>query len=114
MNFCEPARSACPGLGASSFFDSVSGALEASTGYEFGSSASGELISPDQRITGTHGYLPFRRELESSFIAWGPDIKAGVDLHTIRMTEIAPTILKAMGIDDPKFGDEPPLLEIFK
>jgi arylsulfatase A-like enzyme len=58
--------------------------------------------------------LPFRSELEASFIAWGPDIRAGVDLHTIRMTEIAPTILKAMGIDDPKFGDEPPLVEIFK
>jgi len=89
-------------------------ALEASTGYEFGSGAAGDVISSGRKITGTHGYLPFRRELESSFIAWGPDIKAGVDLHTIRMTEIAPTILKAMGIDDPKFGEEPPLLEIFK
>ena len=89
-------------------------ALEASTGYEFGSGAAGELISPGESITGTHGYLPFRRELESSFIAWGVDIKAGVDLHTIRMTEIAPTILKAMGITDSKFGDEPPLAEIFK
>jgi len=89
-------------------------ALEATTGYEFGSGAAGKVITSEKNITGTHGYLPFRRELESSFIAWGPDIKAGVDLHTIRMTEIAPTILKAMGIDDPKFGDEPPLVEIFK
>jgi predicted AlkP superfamily pyrophosphatase or phosphodiesterase len=89
-------------------------ALEASTGYEFSSGATGDLISSEKSIRGTHGYLPFRRELESSFMAWGPDIKAGVDLHTIRMTEIAPTILKAMGIDDPKFGDEPPLVEIFK
>jgi hypothetical protein len=30
------------------------------------------------------------------------------------MTEIAPTILKAMGIDDPKFGDRPPLKGLFK
>ena len=89
-------------------------ALEASTGYEFGSGAAGEVISSGKQITGTHGYLPFRRQLESSFMAWGADIKAGVDLHTIRMTEIAPTILKAMGVDDPKFGDEPPLAEIFK
>ena len=89
-------------------------ALEAATGYEFGSGAAGDLISSGKKITGTHGYLPFRRELESSFIAWGVDIRPGVDLHTIRMTEIAPTILKAMGIDDPSFGDEPPLVEIFK
>jgi hypothetical protein len=30
------------------------------------------------------------------------------------MTEIAPTILKAMGIDDPKFGDEAALKDVFK
>ena len=89
-------------------------ALEAPTGYAFSSGAAGELISRGKSITGTHGYLPFRRELEASFMAWGPGIRAGVDLHTIRMTEIGPTILKAMGIDDPKFGDEPPLVEIFK
>jgi hypothetical protein len=89
-------------------------ALEAPAGYAFSSGAAGDLLLKRASITGTHGHLPFRRELEASFIAWGADIRAGVDLHTIRMTEIAPTILKAMGIDDPKFGDRPPLLEIFK
>ena len=89
-------------------------ALEAPAGYAFSSGAAGDLLVKGKRVTGTHGYLPFRRELESSFIAWGPDIRAGADLHTIRMTEIAPTILKAMGIDDPKFGDRPPLAGIFK
>lgn len=89
-------------------------ALEAPAHYAFSSGAAGELLARGKSTTGTHGYLPFRRELESSFIAWGPDIRAGVDLHTIRMTEIGPTILKAMGIDDPKFGDRPPLKEIFK
>jgi len=89
-------------------------ALEAPSGYGFSSGAAGDLLSRGRSITGTHGYLPFRRELEASFIAWGPDIRAGVDLHTIRMTEVAPTILKAMGIDAPRFGDRPPLKEIFK
>ena len=89
-------------------------ALEAPAGYAFSSGGAGDLLSKRRSITGTHGYLPFRRELEASFIAWGPDIRAGVHLHTIRMTEIAPTILKAMGIDDPKFGDRPPLRDIFK
>jgi predicted AlkP superfamily pyrophosphatase or phosphodiesterase len=88
-------------------------ALEASTDYAFSNDAAGDLLSRTG-TPGTHGYLPFRPELESSFVAWGPDIRSGVDLHTIRMTEIAPTILKAMGIDDPKFGDEPALKDIFK
>jgi predicted AlkP superfamily pyrophosphatase or phosphodiesterase len=89
-------------------------ALEAPWGCAFSSGAAGDLLAKEKRTTGTHGYLPFRHELESSFIVWGPDIRAGVDLHTIGMTEIAPTILKAMGIDDRKFGDRPPLEEIFK
>ena len=89
-------------------------ALAAPTGYAFRSGAAGDLLAEGKSTTGTHGYLPFRQELEASFIAWGPDIRAGVDLHTIRMTEIAPTILKVMGIDDPKFGDRPALTEIFK
>jgi predicted AlkP superfamily pyrophosphatase or phosphodiesterase len=89
-------------------------ALDAPAGYAFGSSARGDLLYREKRTTGTHGHLPFRRELEASFMAWGPDIKAGVDLHTIRMTEIGPTILKAMGINDPKFGVRPPLNDIFK
>jgi predicted AlkP superfamily pyrophosphatase or phosphodiesterase len=89
-------------------------ALEASSGYVFSNGAAGDLLLKKESTHGTHGHLPFRRELEASFIAWGPDIRAEVDLHTIRMTEIAPTILKAMGIDDPKFGDGPPLKDIFK
>jgi hypothetical protein len=89
-------------------------ALEAPAHYAFSDGAAGDLVAKGKSTTGTHGYLPFRRELESSFIAWGPHIRAGGDLHTIRMTEIAPTILKAMGIEDPKFGDRPPLTGIFK
>ena len=89
-------------------------ALDATTGYAFSNSAAGDLLEKEENATGTHGHLPFRRELEASFIAWGPDIRSGVDLHTIRMTDIAPTILKAMGIDDPEFWARPPLRKIFK
>ena len=73
----------------------------------------GELV---ERLgpRGTHGFLPFRQGLEASFIAWGPGIKPGANLHHIRMTSIGPTILKALGIDDAKFGDDPPLQGIFK
>jgi Type I phosphodiesterase / nucleotide pyrophosphatase len=89
-------------------------ALDAPTGAEYLSEATGALVEPLSRQEGTHGFLPFRSGLEASFIAWGPDVKAGVDLHRVRMTGVAPTILEALGIKDPKFGDTAPFDMIFK
>jgi len=89
-------------------------ALEARAGVEYTAKASGPLVRTLSREEGTHGFLPSRQGLESSFIAWGPDIRSGVELERIRLTEIGPTILDAMGIHDPKFGDQPPLDAIFK
>jgi predicted AlkP superfamily pyrophosphatase or phosphodiesterase len=89
-------------------------ALDAPEDYAFGKLATGDIIIDQKSVGGTHGYLPFRSGLESSFIAWGPDIRGGINLHRIRMTSEGPTILKAMGIDDAEFGDQPPLNEILK
>lgn len=89
-------------------------ALEAPEGAEFLPQAAGALVEPLARQGGTHGFLPFRLGLEASFIAWGPDVKPGIDLDRIRMTGIAPTILEALGIKDPTFGDTPPFDMMFK
>ncbi len=89
-------------------------ALEAAEGTSFASSARGELVGKLETPGGTHGFLPFRQGLDASFIAWGPDVKRGVDLHRVRMTRVGPTILKALGIDDPTFGEQPAPMEIFK
>jgi predicted AlkP superfamily pyrophosphatase or phosphodiesterase len=89
-------------------------ALEAPEETSFSENGRGELVTKLGRAAGTHGFLPFRDGLEASFIAWGPEIKSGVDLHRIRMTAVGPTILKALGINDPQFGDTPPLEDIFK
>lgn len=89
-------------------------ALEAPEGMSFGSVARGELVKRMETPGGSHGYLPFRPGLEAAFIAWGPRIKSGVNLHRIRMTAIGPTILKSMGIDNAQFGAERPLEDIFK
>jgi hypothetical protein len=51
--------------------------------------------------------------MAASFIACGPGIAPGYDLHEIPMTSLGPTILKAMGVTDPRFGDKSPL-EIWK
>lgn len=89
-------------------------ALEAQEGWDFTSEATGDAVRKLGATHGTHGYLPSRPALRSSFIAWGPGIKAGLDLHLIPMTALGPTILRALGIDDPNFGSAPPLAEIFK
>lgn len=89
-------------------------ALEAPAGGSFGSAARGDVIMKEVTTKGTHGYLPFRKGLEASFIAWGPSIKKGVNLHRIPMTAIGPTILKTLGIQNPQFGAQPPLADIFK
>jgi len=89
-------------------------ALEAQEGWDFTSRATGDVVRKLGATRGTHGYLPSRPALRASFIAWGPGIKAGQDLHLIPMTALGPTILRALGIDDPNFGSAPPLAEIFK
>jgi predicted AlkP superfamily pyrophosphatase or phosphodiesterase len=89
-------------------------ALEPPTGYMFGSRATGEVVSIFKKPGGTHGFFPYRKGLESAFIASGPHIRSGIDLHRITMTAIAPTILKVMGIEDAKFGDTPALEDVLK
>ncbi len=89
-------------------------ALEAPNGLSFSEDAGGDLLKAWDRRGGTHGFLPFRKGLEASFIAWGPRIKAGVNLHRIPMTAIGPTVLEDLGIDDPQFGSHSPLSDIFR
>jgi predicted AlkP superfamily pyrophosphatase or phosphodiesterase len=89
-------------------------ALDPPRGAMYGHAASGQLVTELKARIGTHGYLPYRDGLEASFIAWGPGIRSGVNLHRIRMTSIATTLLKTLGINDPQFGSQPALNEIFK
>ena len=89
-------------------------ALEAAPGVGFDDGATGDVVRKLSSTAGTHGYLPFRAGLESAFIAWGPHIHKGVNLHRVRMTAIAPTVLWALRIEKQKLGAEEPLKEIFK
>jgi predicted AlkP superfamily pyrophosphatase or phosphodiesterase len=89
-------------------------ALEAPSGSTFSSRADGEMLVARESLGGTHGYLPYRPRLEAAFIAWGPNIRSGAKVRRIRMTAVAPTVLKSLGIENPEFGAHPPLDEIFK
>jgi predicted AlkP superfamily pyrophosphatase or phosphodiesterase len=104
-------RAALHDLGAE---PAVKLALDAPKGYAFTGRAAGDVVGLRKTPGGTHGYLPYRAGLEASFIVWGPGIRRGLNLHRIRMTSEGPTILKALRVSDPKFGDQPPLGEIFK
>ncbi len=84
------------------------GLLETPSGARFDGSAKGKVVLRRDSPGGTHGYLPFRKELEGSFIAWRPSIKRGGNFRHIPMTAIGPTILRALGIENPQFGVPPP------
>jgi len=60
-------------------------------GFEFGNSFALPLVSaPSNR--GTHGYVPDRPEMRSSFFLIGPQIARGRSLGEIDMRQIAPTL----------------------
>lgn len=60
-------------------------------GYEMASSFSLPLVTPPGNL-GTHGYVPERVEMRSSFFIVGPHVAKGRALGEIDMRQIAPTI----------------------
>jgi predicted AlkP superfamily pyrophosphatase or phosphodiesterase len=66
-------------------------------GYELGLSLSGPLLAPPSNL-GTHGYLPERPEMRSSFFMVGPQIPAGRSLGQIDMRQIAPTLARVLHV----------------
>lgn len=55
---------------------------------------------------GTHGHLPDKGP-QPPFIAFGPDIKPGVDLDKCRIVDEAPTFARLLGIDLPDVDGQP-------
>ncbi len=55
----------------------------------------------DVRPGGTHGYPPDVAAMNATFIAAGSRISAGVDLGTIDMRDIAPTVAALLGLPMP-------------
>ena len=49
-------------------------------------------------VGGTHGYMPSHPELRASFFIAGPGIKRGLDLGSIDMRSIAPTLARCLGV----------------
>jgi predicted AlkP superfamily pyrophosphatase or phosphodiesterase len=71
--------------------------VELQPGYTFGPKATGPLVAPSS-TRGMHGFLPERREMNSSFFIAGPGIEPGKALGEFDMRDIAPTLAAILGI----------------
>lgn len=81
-------------------FPGASFLVELKPGYQFGGNFSGPLVTPAPS-TGTHGYLPDRPEMRSSFFIMGRGIAAGKDIGVIDMRQIAPTLAAILKVNLP-------------
>ena len=71
--------------------------LEAADGYSFGSNLTGEPVT-DNKQRGAHGYHPETRGYRASLIASGAGVRRRGDLGEVQMTDIGPTIARALGL----------------
>jgi predicted AlkP superfamily pyrophosphatase or phosphodiesterase len=72
--------------------------IEAAPMTIFSSGNSGATISKSSE-RGAHGYLPQRSEMRASLMMAGRGIKPGVKLEYARLTDVAPTIVRLLGLE---------------
>jgi predicted AlkP superfamily pyrophosphatase or phosphodiesterase len=72
--------------------------LDASPGCYFSDRHAGPILQDDAKDRGTHGNLPSVAGMEASFVAAGPGIAHGKVLGRIGLTQVAPTLMKQMGL----------------
>lgn len=74
--------------------------LEAAEHYAITGKLQGPLVElAGEGSRGKHGYLPDRPEMYASLILWGRAIRSGTQLELVRMTDIAPTLARALNIE---------------
>ena len=72
--------------------------LDAAPGVYFSDRFEGPLVRDSVKDLGTHGQLPLRPGLEASFIVTGPGVGRSRNLGRIRLTQVAPTLARLMGL----------------
>jgi len=86
-------------------------ALDAADGFHFVGSLDGPWSAPSES-RGYHGFAPDRREMQASFLVMGPGLARKGDLGIIKMTQIAPTLARWLGVSLGPEADAPlPLFE---
>jgi len=71
-------------------------ALAAIQGVVFNASLEGSLIMPVK--SGTHGYFPDSKEIQTGFIVYGAGIRKGVTIPVMDIIDIAPLVAQMLGI----------------
>jgi predicted AlkP superfamily pyrophosphatase or phosphodiesterase len=71
--------------------------IDAAPSFSFGGSVKGNMISKSQQKTAS-GYSPQRLEMRPIFIAFGKGIKQKGSLKFMRLTDVAPTVARILGI----------------
>ena len=72
--------------------------LEAAPGFMFSGQTKGALLETSQWRTSS-GQLPQRAELRIGLVLFGKGIKAGTKLEYARLTDLAPTIARLLGLE---------------
>jgi predicted AlkP superfamily pyrophosphatase or phosphodiesterase len=72
--------------------------LDANPGCYFSDRHAGPILKDGSKDRGTHGNLPSVAGMEAGFVAAGPGIAHGKDLGRIGLTQVAPTLMKHMGL----------------
>lgn len=75
--------------------------VDARGGFAFAGALSGEVVRPQDKTTGAHGYRNTHPEMNSAFFIMGPDVTAGADLGTIDIRQIAPTLADVLQVALP-------------
>ena len=72
--------------------------LDASPGCYFSDRYAGPIVAENPKDRGTHGYKPSVPGMEAGFVAAGPGIASGKDLGRIGLTQVAPTLVRQLGL----------------
>jgi predicted AlkP superfamily pyrophosphatase or phosphodiesterase len=81
-------------------FSDAAFAVGVKPGFQIGGSFEGPVVH-DITLRGTHGFLPEVPEMRSSFFIAGPRVPRAVNLGTIDMRDIAPTLASLLNVRLP-------------
>ena len=82
--------------------DRIDYVLEAKPGCYFVPQIEGEAVAPaEENFLAAHGYHPDRPGYSSLFFAAGEGIRAGVELKSLRIVDLGPTLAALLGLQLP-------------
>lgn len=84
--------------------------VDAKGGFAMGGALTGDVVRPQAKTTGAHGYRNTHPEMHAAFFVMGPGVQTGRDLGTIDLRQIAPTLARALGVSLPTATQAPLLL----